>query len=37
MTFAIMMKIIDLKVKRQRNEEKLELKIGIQTHHDRMF
>ena len=33
MTFAIMMKILDQKVKRQRNEEKFELKNGIQTHY----
>ena len=37
MTFAMMRKILNQKVKRQRDEEKLELKIGIQTDHDRMF
>ena len=37
MTCVIMMKILNQKVKRQRNERKLELKIGIQTHHDRML
>ena len=37
MTFAIMMKKLNQKVKRQRNKEILEMKIGIQTHDDRMF
>ena len=37
MTFVIMMKILNQNVRGQKNKEKLELSIGIETHHDRTF